>query len=209
MLIRDVFVVQLLVTAVVLFLFVGSVAGIAVGVGLIVRSAGTLRFFGVMNRWVSTRRALEVLEAPRDLEATIKRHRRWVGAALITAGAVSMIGLVTRLDVARVVAVFGVDIRRYVVTSVIVETVGWFLILGSAAAVAIGIMLVFFPRALSALEARANRWISTRNLATGADAMHLPLDRLVEKFPRAAGWVIAAISLIAAIGSGSLLFGPG
>ena len=46
---------------------------------------------------------------------------------------------------------------------------------------------------------RVNRWVSSRQLGSGVDAMHLPLDRLVEANPKIAGWVILFFSLFAAV----------
>ena len=47
-------------------------------------------------------------------------------------------------------------------------------------------------------QAQANRWVSVGKLTLGADAMHLGLDKLVEAFPRTAGWVILVAALFVA-----------
>ncbi len=83
----------------------------------------------------------------------------------------------------------------------------WFLVAGSFTAILTGVMLLFFPQAWRKLEARANHWYSTRQLEIAGDTLHPSLDRIVEAFPRAAGVVILALSLIAAVASGMLLLG--
>src|SRR6185295_3268776 len=91
---------QLLVSAVVMFLFVVSVLGLGLGVGLIVRSAATLRFIELMNRWVSMRQALKPLEAPVHVPPAAG-HARWFGVILVAIGAYAAVVLVGRFDVQR------------------------------------------------------------------------------------------------------------
>jgi hypothetical protein len=82
----------------------------------------------------------------------------------------------------------------------------WFLVAGSVLAVAVGILMLFFPRALAAFEAGMNRWYSTRKLVpTGSESMKFPLELLVEASPRASGWIIAAASLVVAVAMGILV----
>jgi len=66
--------------------------------------------------------------------------------------------------------------------------------------------MLFFPRLLAAFEARMNRWYSTRQLMpSSGENMKVPLDLLVEGYPRAAGSIIAAASLVVAVAMGILL----
>jgi hypothetical protein len=72
-------------------------------------------------------------------------------------------------------------------------------VLGSALALVVAVLILFFPGRLAALEARLNRWYSTRNILPPAgESMRYPLDMMVEGAPRAAGCVIAAASLAVA-----------
>jgi hypothetical protein len=195
---------QLLVPAVVVFLFVVSLLGLVLGVGLIVRSAAMLRFMELMNRWISMRRVLRPLEAQVHVPAAGGRSR-WFGVILIAIGAYAAVVLVASFDVQRLALLFKVD-PRYSLASLGLEVLKWLLVAGSGAAVATGIMLLFFPRAWSALEERANRWYSTRNLEMAGDTVYMSLDRMVEAHPRTAGGVIFVLSLVAAIASGLLVF---
>ena len=81
------------------------------------------------------------------------------------------------------------------------------LLLGCLLAVAVGIILGFFPHVLGALEKRANHWYSSTRLGQGADDMHLTLDRWVEYSPRTAGWIISLAALIVAVNSAVVLIG--
>jgi hypothetical protein len=194
---------QLLVSAVVVFLFVVSLLGLALGLGLILRSSATLPFIGLMNRWVSMRRALKPLEVPLHIPSS--GGARWFGVILVAIGAYAAVVLIGSFDVQRLALLFKVD-PRYSLASLGLEALKWLLVVGSLAAVVTGVMLVFFPRAWRGLEERANRWYSTRNLELAGDTVYLSLDRMVESHPRMAGGVIFVLSLVAAIASGLLLF---
>ena len=191
--------------SVVLFL-VGGFAVLAVGVGLIVSSARTLRFFVAMNRWVSTRRAFKPIEVPRDTGKVVQEHRRWLAMAFVAGGAFALYGVATAFDARAVSFVFGLDARPSSVASWLVESFRWVLIVGNLAAIVIGIMLAFFPDALAALEARGGRWYSDRQLVKGADAMNLSLDNWVAASPRAAGGIMTLAGLFL-MGGGIMLFG--
>jgi len=189
--------------AVVVLVFAGI--GFAVGVGLIVSSARTLRFFHAMNRWISMRGALKPMEIPRDTELLSHGHRRSLGYALIAGGAFSAAGLAAGIDAAAVGASFakGGDMVRIV--AIAAGALKWFLVVGSVAGVAVGLLLCFSPGALAALEKHANRWISSRRAMHGADEPNLALDRLVETHPGPSGWILVCTTLGAAAYAATLL----
>lgn len=200
----DHLVTQLLVSTVEVFLFIGSLLGLALGLGLTLRSAAIVSFMRVMNRWVSTRQALKGLEAPRQV-AQAAASARWFGAVLVALGAYTAVVLIAAVDVNGIAAMLKVD-ARYSLAAIGIHAAKWALVLGSLVAIATGIMLLFFPRAWRNVEARANRWYSTGNLEGSEDTVYLSLERIVEAFPRASGSVILAMSLVSAIGSGAMVF---
>ena len=192
---------QLLIPFVLWLFIFAAIAGLALGVGLIVASARTLRFLGSMNRWISLRNTLEPMEEPHDIGGAVYGHRRWFGIAFAVSGAFSIFMLLVNVEVAAVVSALGRNAAPLAV-SWIVESLRWILLAGGALAVVIGVMLVFSIDALRALEVRTNRWYSSNHLGKGADTMHLTLDEWVETFPRTAGWTLAlgaAIVLIASM----------
>jgi hypothetical protein len=195
---------QILIPGVVVFLFAVSVLGLALGLGLVLRTAGTLGFIAFMNRWVSTRQALQPLEASVRLAPGVA-GARWFGVLLAGIGAYALVMLLANFDVPRLAALFRLD-PRLSPGSLGLEALKWLLVIGSLAALAAGVMLTFFPRAWRALEERANRWYSTGELEAAGDKVYLSLERLVEARPRSAGGVIFALSLAAAFASGLLLF---
>lgn len=196
---------QLLFHFFIVVVLVFASVGFVVGIGLIISSAGTLRFFHVMNRWISTRGALKPIEIPRDTDQFSHRRRRWVGGALIAGGIFSAIGLATGVNAAAVGATFAKG-GMIPLVAIVAGTLKWFLIVGSVASVVVGLMLCFYPHALASLEKYANRWFSARRVLRGGDDMILTFDRLVEAHPVPSGWILACTALGAAVYAATLLF---
>jgi hypothetical protein len=193
---------QVLAPTLVVFLFAVSLLGLALGLALVLGRPGVFSFIGFMNRWVSTRQALKPLEAP--VRVAPVGGARWFGAILLAIGAYAVVTLLVSFDVQRLAALFKVD-PHYSAAALALEALKWLLVLGSAGAVVAGAMLLFFPQAWRAVEERANRWYSTRNLELAGDTVYLSLERMVEAHPRAAGGVILVLSLLSAVTSGLLL----
>lgn len=191
--------------------FAFSLAGLALGAALLLRSGETLAWLRSMNRWVSTRRALKPLEIPHPADQTLERHSRLLSMALVAGGVFVVVVLVAGYPDAR--AVFRLEALRVspsaVAASIAIESAYLLLIAGGALAIAAGMLLGLFPNAWRALEAGANRWVSARRVVAGASAMHFTLDSLAEAHPRAAGWLIAAGSLVASVAFGVLAYALG
>lgn len=192
------FVDRVLIPSLLTFLLIGGVSGVALGCALLVRSERTLKFVRSMNRWVSSRRAMREMEIPRQAHRPLTSGKPWLGAFLVIGGAFVLYYLIARVEIPRTAAVLGVDLQRWFLAGVALQTSRWFLVAGSALAVAVGLLLLFFPRALRAFEVHMNHWYSTRQLLAESDAMRTPLDFLVEAYPRPCGWIIAASSALVA-----------
>ena len=180
---------------IVLFL-VGGFVLLAIGLSLIFNSAGTLKFFAGMNRWVSTRRAFKAIEIPRDTRRVVQKYRRWLAVFFVAGGIFALYGLAARFDAKAVIYVIGLGSFRPSFASWVVESARWVLIVGNFVGIVIGILLAFFPDALMALEARGARWYSERQFAKDRDAMNLTLDNWVAQFPRASGCIITFFALV-------------
>lgn len=193
---------QFLIAVVLVF----AAIGVAAGVGLIVASARTLKFFHVMNRWVSTRGALKNMEIPRHTEPLTHHNRRWVGGALIAGGVFATFGLLVGTDTQALSTVTAKGDMR-VLVAVVAGTLKWFLVIGSIAGVVVGALLCCYPDALATMEKYANRWFSSRRGLRGGDDMRVPLDSLVEAYPGPSGWILACTALGAVVYAVALLLG--
>jgi len=197
---------QWLTSSLILFFLFWGVVAVVVGVGLIVCSNKTLKFFDTMNRYVSTRHGFKPMAVIHDTGWFVRRYRIGIAVLFIAGAAYSIFGLLTWFDVAAVVSRFRMNLPP-VFVSWIVESVKWLLIIGCAFASVIGVMLGFFPKTLDILEARVNKWYSFRNISRGADTMHLALDNWVAAFPRTAGWIILLTALFVVADAAIVLIG--
>ena len=198
---KNYFVQTLVFPAVAEFFLVFSVVGVAVGVGLIAWRQPTLRLLGGLNHWVSTRRWLRAAEIPHDTSSGVQRYRVWIGLFFVLAAAYSLFGLVAKFELSALIQTNRLGNWQPAVVW-LVQSLRWFLVLGSVAAAAVGVMMVMLPDTVRTLEARANEWHSSRKALGGAaDTMYMPLDKWVEHYPRIAGFIIAAGAFAIAIGS--------
>ncbi|TAK84526.1 MAG: hypothetical protein EPO20_13720 [Betaproteobacteria bacterium] len=194
--------VQFALPAAALFVLLGSLLGAGIGIGLIVQSRAVIRFMQAMNRWISLPGAA-ALERPVAMRAAPVRSR-WLGAVLIVLGAYAAGVLLAGVEAQQVAGLFGMNPRSALV-GIALDSAKWLIVLGCLAGIAAGFMLLFLPRAWRGIEASANRWFSTRELAAAGDLPHPALDRVVQAFPKASGWIILGMSVVASLASALLL----
>lgn len=191
---------------VVLF-FVGGLVGLAAGVSLIFFSDRTLGFFNSLNRWVSMRSASKPLEIPRDTTHLAQKYRHWLAVFFVAGALFSIYILATKFDARAAIFALNLESLRAPIAAWVVESVRWLLIAGNLTAVAVGILLGFFPATLIAIEARGGNWYSERRIIKGADTMNLSLDKWVTAFPRTTGVIFTLTTLILVSNFGFMLFG--
>ena len=196
------FIERVVIPVVVITLLLGGIGGVLLGCALAVRSDAAIRFMARMNRWVSTRQFFQPLDTPRSVEpaAGADGRRPVLGAFLVIAGAAAVFFLLVRLDFTRPYAPT-VNMLRYLLSGVALEATKWVLVVGSAFACVVGLMMLAWPRHYTGLEQRLNRWISTRDVLppAGSETMRIALEPYVEAHPRAAGWAIGVASLLVAL----------
>ena len=197
---------HLLLPSVVIFLFLGSVFAIVVGAGLILRGEAMLRLSGNLNRWVSTQDALKTVDQRHDIEQAMHRQRRLLGAVFLALAALSFIVLVAKYDIAVLTSVFAPRFPAIAV-ELVVAILKWILVAGDILAIVFGATLILSPDVLAKVEARMNRWYSTRAEADDAALMHLTLDKWAESHARAAGWIIIVLAAFVVLNLGIVLFG--
>jgi hypothetical protein len=185
-----------------IFLIVGSVFAFIIGLGLILRSAGLFRFFGVMNRWVPTRKAMRPVEIPRNVEEAL--HRRPLGAVFIVAAGLSLIVLIRGFDIGAIVSAFARGPSPMVI-EIAARAVKWILLAGDVFAIIVGIALFATPQPLAALEARVNQWYSVRKYDRNIDRVHMGVDGWAQTYPRAIGWSFVILSVFVVMNLGAVI----
>lgn len=198
---------KILVPSFLTVFFVVGVLGLALGIGLIVHSEKMSRFFDVMNRWVSLRRALRPMEVSRDSWPALLRYRQWLAAAIVAGAGYTLYILLNSVDVERLAMILGTKSGLPLAfIAWIAHSVEWFLVLGNLVALAVGVMFWFFPDALAVMEKKSAHWISTRSMAKEAGRPHYGLDNWAAASPRIAGMLIFALAAVEVTYVGSMLF---
>ncbi|HUJ87027.1 MAG TPA: hypothetical protein VLX30_09275 [Burkholderiales bacterium] len=200
------FVAHVVVPSVLVFVLLVGVVGILLGLGLMARNESVLRLLERLNRWISLRRALKPLEVPREIEQGVRKHPRGLGIVVLIGAAFSLYFLLLRVGASDFTALLTARSAQGALLW-FANSVRWALIAANVVALAIGIVLAFFPQMMGPLAAGANRWVSSRRLTMKADEMDLTLDRAVRAYPRLAGVLIAIGALVPAIGASLMLFG--
>jgi hypothetical protein len=120
----------------------------------------------------------------------------------VVGAAYSVYGLIAWINDGAVVAMLNLKLAPLVVL-LLVQSARLVLIVGYIVAIAVGILLIFFPDAMRSIEKRASHWHSTRQLAPDADKLILTLYNWVAAFPRVAGWIIVfpALGMVGFFGS--------
>lgn len=175
-----------------LFFLIASVFSFVVGIALALRSKKALRFFDLMNRWISVRKIMRPLSVPHNIEPALLKRRIILGTVIII-GAMVSIQLLAGADLHPTLSLFDGSLSAPEITGV-AENLKVFLIAGNAICVLVGILILFFPRVLSTLESYTDSWHSMRKSMQPLDKMHMEVDCWVLKHPTSAGVTLSILS---------------
>ncbi len=178
-----------------LFFLIASVFSFAVGVALAFRSNTALRFFDLMNRWISVRKAMRPLSTPHYIEPALLKRRTLLGSG-ISLGALATILLLAQADLASALSLFNGHLSEPEIVGA-AENLKVFLLAGNAICLLVGILVIFFPQAFLKLENYADHWISIRQSMQPLDQMHMEVDSWILKHPTSAGVTLCILSLSA------------
>ncbi len=174
------------------FFLIASVFSFLVGIALALRSKSALRFFDLMNRWISVRKMMRPLSVPHYIEPALLKRRMILGTVIII-GAMVSIQLLMGADLHPALSLFNGSLSAPEITGV-ADNLKTFLITGNALCVLVGILILFFPRVLSTLESYTDRWLSMRKSMQPLDKMHMEVDCWVLKHPTSAGVTLSILS---------------
>ncbi len=187
---------SLLLRSFVLFLMLGSLAGLVVG-ALLLRWPDKLRTIGnILNRWVSTRHVNQALDRTFDLEPWFYRHRRISGWLILLSSGYIIYAFTFGLD--RDIAVIGLA-RRFGLPSGVVggllDAMVLSALLGALLALFVSLFLLLRPSMLRDFERGANRWVSLRRGLKPLEVEREGMDEYVYKHARQAGILLVLGSL--------------
>jgi hypothetical protein len=185
-------------------LVIGAVAGLVIGVMLLVNSARVMRWNEVLSVWISTGNALAVLDRPVEVKRTVYRWHRLVGVLVLAGSFFTLDALMFGFTTNALVRSFRGS-GNSTVLGVAFETVRIFLIVGNIAALLAAAVLVFRPSLLKGVEGWADRSYGGRPGSEKLDAMRYHPDELARAKPKLVGALVLLGSLYALFGLSLLL----
>lgn len=185
-----------LLRSLVLFLLLGSVAGLLAGALMLWRPEWLARANQFANRWVSTRQIGRPLDQSIKVDHWLYHYGRWGGAVLL-AGAI-YINYMFTAHISRTELLAGLS-KAQLIQPVLLEPLLDALVLiflaGAALAMLISPFLLFRPSMLRDLELGANQSVSLRQSLKPMEIQHADLDQLVSRNTKLAGVLLLCGSL--------------
>lgn len=184
----------------VIFLIVGSVAGMLVGALLVFRPHRFQILSQLLNRWVSTRNLDKVLESNYSLDPWLYRHRQAVGVAILLGALFILYFFTMRLD--REDAIEGLAKHFQYYPSMVgglLDALVLSALLGALSAIFVALCLMFRPSLLRGFEDNANQWLSLRKALKPMEIPRDTLDRFVQRHTRQIGMFVLIGSLYALV----------
>ena len=188
---------DVLVQTFLIFIGVGCVLSLLVGLWMLLKPDATLRLNQYFNRWFATDKLTAVLVSRHNIERVLHRHHRFVGALV-------MGGSVYYLLYALLFAIKTKDLTNLLFHSWSQPAALWLaaaliviLVAGNVFAVVVGAGLLFRPNLIANLEAWANKSYGSEKLQQALDAMRMQPDELIARHIRLVGILVVAGSLYA------------
>lgn len=183
-----------------IFLIIGSVAGLLVGALLVFRPHRFQSLSQLLNRWVSTRSMDKALESSYSLDPWLYRHRQAVGAAILLGALFILYFFTMRLD--RGDAIEGLSKHFQYYPSMVgglLDALVLSALFGALTAIFVALCLMFRPSLLRGFEESANQWLSLRKALKPMEIPRDNLDRFVQRHTRQIGMFLLVGSLYALV----------
>lgn len=185
-----------LLRSLVMFLMVGSIAGLLAGMLMLWRPEWLARVSKQANKWVSTRQMGRSLEQSVIVEHWLYHYGQWSGAALF-AGAIYIIYMFTahigRADL--LLSLAKVNLVASVLVEPLLDGLVLIFLMGAMLALLVSFFMLFRPSMLRDLELGANQRVSLRQSIKPMEIQHGELDQLVFRNVQWAGVLLLCGSL--------------
>ncbi|MFH1045189.1 MAG: hypothetical protein V1796_09170 [Pseudomonadota bacterium] len=160
---------------------VGSIAGVLLGAGMLLKPERIAFWNHYFSRWVSADEITEQLDRPRWIERYFYRHHRLVGALLLIGAIFVLYALLFNRNMRRISAVmtsgsWGLG-----------DALVGMLLIGSVLAALVGVIVLTRPSLLREIEQSSNRWITTDAMVKFFDGMHYSFDQQLLRHRKTAG----------------------
>ncbi|MHB1117531.1 hypothetical protein [Sideroxydans sp.] len=177
-----------LVQSAVIFLILGSVAGMAVGAMLLFRRERLRNLSTLLNRWISTRNFDHALERRITLDPWFYRHRQATGTLILLGSLFILYFFGVELERAETAAGLA---RRFAyplpLAEALLDAMVLSALLGALGAIVAALFILFRPSMMRGFEQGANQWLSLRKTLKPLEVPRDGLEIYVERYARQVG----------------------
>jgi hypothetical protein len=175
--------------ALAIFLLVGALSGIALGLLLIFRPQLLGAVNRVANRWISTRHASKLMDHSISIEHWFYQHHRAAGMAVVAGATYMFIYFGLLFDKARMLqrlsGMVPVKLLDGLLDALVLSS-----LTGATVALMAGLFLWLRPSMLRGFEEQSNQWVSSRKATKVLDVPRDQVDRFVARHAQKAGWLL-------------------
>lgn len=175
--------------ALAIFLLVGALLGIALGLLLIIRPQLLGYVNRVANRWISTHHVSQMMDRSISIEHWFYQHHRAAGMIAVLGATYIFIYFGVWFDKAQMLRRMSGKIPVQLLDGLLDALVLGALV-GAAVALIVGLFLWLRPSLLRGIEEQANLWVSSRQATKILDVPHDQVDRIVARHAQSAGWML-------------------
>jgi hypothetical protein len=177
-----------------IFLLIGALMGMALGLVLIFWPRILARVNSVMNYWISMRHIDRMLDRSISIELWVYKHHRTLGILIILGAGYMLVYFGFLFDKAAALQL----LNRYAPATLLdglLNAVVISSLTGAVVALLAGFILWLRPGLLRDIEAEANKWVSSRRATKVLDVQHGQVDRYVARHARQVGWLLLLCSI--------------
>ena len=182
----------------------GCVLSLIIGVWVLIKPEGVLRFNQNLSRWFGTEKLAAALDTPHRIDHALYRKHRWVGMLMLAGGLYILYVMLFAFNkkAAGGELSYGVNPQF----AWLVDALGVVLIVSSVLALIIGFFLVVRPSAFKRFEQWGNRWYDTEKSLQVLEAVHLKLDEVIAGHLRLVAGLIVVGSIYVILSLWVVLF---
>lgn len=172
-----------------IFLLLGAVLGILLGLLLILKPQFVERINRVANHWISTRHINRWLDKSISIERWFYRHHRAAGIIIMLGAAYIFIDFAFWFDKVAMLSRYAGMLPIKMLQALLDATMLFALIASFASFIA-GLLICLRPSLLKNLEQASNQWVSLRRATKVFDVPRDQVDVFVVRHAQRVGWVL-------------------
>ncbi len=196
---------DLLMQSFLIFVAVGCVLSLIIGVWMLIKPESVLRLNQYLSKWFGTEKLAVALDAPHSIELALYRRHRPVGVLVLAGGLYILYVMLFTFNKKAAGGDLSTGLDPHI-TAWLLDALGILLVLSSVLGLVIGFFLVVRPSVFKSIEEWGNKWYATERPLRVMEAMHLKPDEAMIRNYRIVAALVIAGSLYAILSFWIVLF---